>query len=107
MATRKASRKTQGVGFPRRGDIYLVDSETRPALIVQKTSPTSSPSWRPSPRSSMCRYPTEVILEPGESGLPQRSSVLLNQIKRIGHASPGSMQRVDQAIEISLGLVRI
>lgn len=55
----------------------------------------------------MCRYPTEVILEPGESGLPQRSSVLLNQIKRIGHASPGSMQRVDQAIEISLGLVRI
>jgi mRNA interferase MazF len=28
-------------------------------------------------------------------------------IKRIGHASPETMQRVDQAIQISLGLIRI
>ena len=51
-----------------------------------------------------------------ESGLNQRSSVLLNQIrsvarrrlvKRIGHASPETMQRVDRAIQVSLGLVRI
>ena len=61
-------------------------------------------------------YPTEVIMEAGESGLPQRSSVLLNQIrsvdrqrliKRIGHASPETMRRVDQAIQISLGLIRV
>ena len=61
-------------------------------------------------------YPTEVILEPKETGLTQRSVVLLNQvrsidrtrlIKRIGHASASTMQRVDRAIQISFGLIRI
>jgi len=28
-------------------------------------------------------------------------------VKRIGHASPETMQRVDRAIQVSLGLVRI
>ena len=129
MATNKASRKTQAVGFPRRGDIYLVNFDptlgaeirkTRPALIVQNDI-----SNRYSPITILAAitskfdippYPTEVIMETGESGLPQRSSVLLNQIrsvdrqrlvKRIGHASPETMQRVDQAIQISLGLIRI
>jgi len=43
-------------------------------------------------------------------------SSVLNQIRsidrqrllrRLGHASPATMERVDQAIQISLGLVRI
>ena len=61
-------------------------------------------------------YPTEVILEPEESGLPLRSAVVLNQIrsidrqrlvKRLGRASTRSMDRVDQAIQISLGLIKV
>jgi len=61
-------------------------------------------------------YPTEVIMEPVESGLPLRSAVVLNQIrsvdrqrlvKRLGHAGLETMDRVDQAIQISLGLVKI
>ncbi|MGO9517965.1 MAG: type II toxin-antitoxin system PemK/MazF family toxin, partial [Candidatus Korobacteraceae bacterium] len=61
-------------------------------------------------------YPTEVILEPRETGLAQRSVALLNQvrsidrvrlIKRIGRASAATMQRVDRALQISFGLIRI
>ena len=129
MATKKASPKTQAVGFPRRGDIYLVNfdptvgaeiKKTRPALIVQndianRYSPITILAAITS-KFDIPAYPTEVIMETGESGLPQRSSVLLNQIrsvdrqrlvKHIGHASPETMQRVDQAIQISLGLIRI
>ena len=61
-------------------------------------------------------YPTEVVMEPGESSLPLRSAVVLNQIRsvdrqrlvrRLGHAGLKTMDRVDQAIQISLGLIKI
>jgi mRNA interferase MazF len=61
-------------------------------------------------------YPTEVIMEPKGSGLPQTSAVVLNQIrsvdkqrliKRVGKASPEIMVRVDRGIQISLGLVEM
>jgi mRNA interferase MazF len=61
-------------------------------------------------------YPTEVILEAKESGLSLRSSVLLNQIrsvdrqrlvKYLGRANTETMQRIDSAIGISLGLVNL
>ncbi len=129
MATKKAGHKAQAVGFPRRGDIYLVNFDptlgaeirkTRPALIVQndianRHSPITILAAITS-KFDVPAYPTEVIMEAGESGLPQRSSVLLNQIrsvdrqrliKRIGHVGPETMRRVDQAIQISLGLIRI
>jgi mRNA interferase MazF len=129
MPTKKANRKTQEVGFPRRGDIYLVNFDptigaeirkTRPALIVQNDianqySPITILAAITS-KFDIPPYPTEVIMETGESGLSQRSSVLLNQVrsvdrqrlvKRIGHASPETMQRVGRAIQISLGLTRI
>ena len=113
--------------FPRRGDIYLVNFDptvgaeirkTRPALVIQndvsnRYSPIAivaaiTSKFGPEP------YPTEVIMEPGESGLPQTSAVLLNQIrsvdrrrlvKRIGRATRSTMSRVDRALMISLGLV--
>ena len=129
MPTKKANRKTQEVGFPRRGDIYLVNFDptigaeirkTRPALIVQNDianqySPITILAAITS-KFDIPPYPTEVIMETGESGLSQRSSVLLNQVRsvdrqrliqRIGHASPETMQRVDQAIHISLGLTEL
>ncbi len=61
-------------------------------------------------------YPTEVSMEPRESGLAQRSAALLNQIRsvdrqrlirRLGHAGSKPMGRVDQAIRISLGLIKV
>jgi mRNA interferase MazF len=61
-------------------------------------------------------YPTEVVMEPAESGLSMRSAVVMNQIrsvdrqrlgKRLGHAGPRTMDRVDKAIQISLGLITL
>ncbi|MGA3240046.1 MAG: type II toxin-antitoxin system PemK/MazF family toxin [Bryobacteraceae bacterium] len=60
-------------------------------------------------------YPTEVVMETADNGLAQRSAVLLNQIrsvdrrrllKRIGRAEDSVMQRVDQALQISLALIK-
>ena len=57
--------------------------------------------------------PTEVLIETAESGLSQRSAILLSQIrsvgarrlvKKIGRAKDSVMGRVGQAIQISLGL---
>ncbi|MBL8290349.1 MAG: type II toxin-antitoxin system PemK/MazF family toxin [Bryobacterales bacterium] len=48
--------------------------------------------------------------------MPQRSVVVLNQIrsigrqylvKRVGRAGAASMDRVDQTIQISLGLIKV
>jgi len=128
MAT-KTGRKPQKVGHPRRGDIYLVNFDptlgseirkTRPALVIQNDignqySPITIVAAITS-KFGNPPYPTEVVMEPEESGLPQRSAALLNQvrsvdrqrlIKRMGHANPGIMQRVDQAIQISLGLLEL
>jgi mRNA interferase MazF len=59
-------------------------------------------------------YPTDVIVEEGQSGLSLRSAVVLNQIRsvdrqrlirRLGRLDVAAMQRVDQALQISLGLI--
>jgi mRNA interferase MazF len=61
-------------------------------------------------------FPREIVLEPHESGLPKRAAVILNQIrsvdrrrlvKKVGHLSAESMQRLDRALTISLGLMEI
>jgi mRNA interferase MazF len=122
--------KLQGeLQFPRRGDLYYVDLDPtvcseqggrRPALIIQNDvgneySPvlivaalTSRPSVRP--------RPTDVLVQPGASGLEASSRVLLNQIRTIdkyrvgryvGRLTSAEMARVDEAIKISLGLVSI
>jgi mRNA interferase MazF len=61
-------------------------------------------------------YPTEVVVQSEESGLPQISAVLLNQIrsvdrkrsvKKIDRAVGETMQRVDRAVKISLNLIAI
>jgi mRNA interferase MazF len=117
------------VQFPRRGEIHLVSFDptvgaeirkTRPALVIlndlsNQHSPITvvaaiTSKFDPEP------YPTEVIVEPEESGLPRTSAILLNQIrsvdrrrlmKRIGRAAPHTMRRVDRALMISLGLVEL
>ncbi|MCC6586754.1 MAG: type II toxin-antitoxin system PemK/MazF family toxin [Bryobacterales bacterium] len=129
MATLRQPQQGKTLAAPRRGEIYLVNfdptvgseiQKTRPALVIQNdisnrygsvtivaaiTSKFKEPP-----------HPTEVIMDTGSSGLVQKSSVLLNQIrtvdrqrlvKRLGRADSETMKRVDRAILISLGLVEI
>ena len=127
MANRSGA-ETENVGFPRRGDIFLVEfdptvgheiQKTRPALILQNdVSNRYSAITIVAAISSQFSdppFPREVVIESAESGLAKRSAVILNQIrsvdrrrllKKLGRLSAKSMERVDQAIKISLGLVK-
>jgi mRNA interferase MazF len=125
MATRPGPQKEK-VTFPRRGDIFLVQfdptvgheiQKTRPALVIQNdVSNEYSPITIVAAISSQFSdppFPREVVIEPAESGLPKRSAVIVNQIrsvdrkrllKKVGRLPAQSMERVDEAIKISLGL---
>jgi mRNA interferase MazF len=128
MASHPRQEK-ETVRFPRRGEIYLVRFDptvgheirkTRPAVVIQNdVSNQYSPITIVAAISSHFSsppFPREIVIEPEESGLPKRSAVILNQIrsvdrqrlaKKMGRISTQSMQRVDQAIRISLGLVEL
>jgi mRNA interferase MazF len=128
MASRSRPKKKE-VGFPRRGEIYLVHfdptvgheiQKTRPAVIVQNdVSNQYSPITIVAAISSKFSdppFPREVVIEPQESGLPVRSAVIVNQIRsvdrrrlarKLGNLSDRKMERVDEALKISLGLVEL
>ena len=129
MATHNARQTRRKVAHPRRGDIYLINfdptlgaeiKKCRPALIIQNDignqySPITIVAAVTS-KFSEPPYPTEVLMESAESGLPLRSAVLLNRIrsvdrqrlgKRLGNAGAATMDRVDKAIQISLGLIQV
>lgn len=114
---------------PKRGEIYLVSfaptigaeiQKTRPALVLQNDvsneySPITIVAAITS-RFDEILYPTEVAIQPPEGGLSVNSVVLLNQIrsidkqrlvKRLGNLTEVTMEQVNQAIEISLGLVEL
>lgn len=111
----------------KRGDVYLVSfdptvgakiKKIRPALVIQndignRYSPVTIVAAITS-QVDTTLYPTEVLLRAGEAGLTTNSAILLNQIrtvdkqrlvKRLGTATLPTMVRVDEAIQISLGLV--
>ena len=115
--------------FPRRGEIFLVNFDltvgaeirkTRPALILQndqsnRYSPITIVAAITS-KLTATQYPTDVLIATPEGGLKTDSMVLLNQlrsvdrlrlIKRIGSLRPETMQKVDQALQISIGLIKI
>ena len=112
----------------RRGDIWTVDLEpfvgseqgkARPALIIQNDignqySPVLIVAALTSGEDA--RYDVQVAVKAPEGGLHHNSLVLLNQIRTIdkrrvgrywGRLSVETMRQVNQAIGISLGLVRI
>ncbi|HJZ70022.1 MAG TPA: type II toxin-antitoxin system PemK/MazF family toxin, partial [Blastocatellia bacterium] len=114
---------------PKRGEVYTVDFDptigseirkTKPALILQndlanRHSPITIVAAITS-HFDATLYPTEVLVEPPEGGLTKRSVVLLNQvrsidkrrlIKRLGSLRPTTMQRVERALQISVGLVTL
>jgi mRNA interferase MazF len=114
---------------PLRGEIYLVSfdptigaeiQKTRPALILQNDianehSPITIVAAITSQFDDKL-YPTEVPISSSEGGLTINSVVLLNQIrsidkqrlvKRLGKLTDETMILIDQAIQISLGLIKI
>ncbi len=121
--------KEREVTFPKRGEVYLTGFDptvgaeirkTRPALVLQNNlSNRYSPITIVAAITSQIRdpsRPTNVFVPSPEGGLTDDSVVLLNQIRsidkrrlvrRLGTLSPRTMLRVDTALRISLGLVRI
>ena len=110
----------------KRGDIYYADlspvvgSEQgglRPVLIVQndvgnKYSPTVIAAAITS-RMGKTKLPTHIDVEGSLVGLAKDSVILLEQIRTIdkkrlkekmGHLDPGTMNSVNNAIEVSFGL---
>ncbi len=117
------------VGPPVRGEVYLVNFDptlgaeirkTRPALILQNDianehSPITIVAAITSKFDDQL-YPTEVLLKAREGGLNFDSVVLLNQIrsidrrrlvKRMGKLRTSTITRVDNALQISLGMIEL
>ena len=117
------------ITYPRRGEVYLVTFDptvgseiqrTRPALIIQndianRHSPITIVAAITSQFAEPL-YPTEVLITPPEGGLTTASVVLLNQIRsidrrrlvrRLGRVNAGTLERVNRAIQLSLGLIEL
>ena len=117
------------VTSPRRGEVYLVTFDptvgseiqrTRPALIIQndianRNSPITIVAAITSQFAEPL-YPTEVLITPPEGGLTTASVALLNQIRsidrrrlvrRLGRVTVGTLERVNRAIQLSLGLLEL
>lgn len=117
------------VSHPKRGEIYLVSfdptvgaeiQKTRPALVLQNNvSNEYSPITIVAAISSKFNetlYPTEVLIQPPEGGMTVNSVLLLNQIRsidkqrlvrKLGELTFASMERVNESIQVSLGLIEI
>jgi mRNA interferase MazF len=120
----------QKVADLRRGDIYVCSfdptvgheiKKTRPALVIQndvgnRYSPLTIVAAITSGVSPV-PYPVEVVIDPAAgNGLEVRSSIRLDQVRtvdrqrlvrRLGMADSATMAKVNEAIRISLGLVRL
>jgi mRNA interferase MazF len=111
-------------GFPKRGEIWLVNwnptrgseqAGRRPALVIQndignEKAPTTIVA---AISSSVKVYPMNVRINPPEGGLDQPSIIKTSQIltiskkrleKRLGRISEDSLDEVDRAIKLSLAL---
>ncbi len=122
-----AAKRT--ITHPKHGEVYLVNfdptigaeiKKTRPALVLQNdVSNEYSPITIVAAITSQfddTLYPTEVLIEPPEGGMTINSVILLNQIRsidrqrllrRLGELTAVTMERVNQAIQVSLGLIEI
>ena len=119
--------KSAPLNYPRRGEVYWISFDptvgaeirkARPGLILQNdVANRYSPVTIVAAITSQFQeplYPTEVLLKAPEGGLRSDGVVLLNQIrsvdkrrlvKRLGRLEAGTMERVAQALKISLALV--
>lgn len=112
----------------KRGEIWLVNldptvgheiKKSRPGIIIQNDIGNKySPMIIIAPITSQNIekiYPIEVFLTKQNCGLDKDSKVLLNHIravdkrrliKKIGEADEEALEKIDEAIKISLGLLR-
>lgn len=125
-----ATTRDPKTSYPKRGEIYLTSldpalgreiQKTRPALIVQNDlSNRLSDLTIVAPIASTVRFPLNpmhVLLAADQfTGLRLTSVALVNQIravdrmrliKRLGAIDSEALERVDEAIGISLGLTRL
>jgi mRNA interferase MazF len=109
-----------------RNDIFSIDFEpvrgseqgkVRPALVIQnnignKFSPTIIVA--PITSGEQARFRVNVAVKAPEGGLTNNSIILLNQIRTVdrsrigrfwGRINSDTVEKVDEAIQISLGLV--
>ena len=111
-------------GFPKRGEVWLVNwnpargseqAGRRPALVIQNDiGNEKAPTTIVAAISSSVRvYPMNVQINPPEGGLNYPSIIKTSQIltiskerleKRLGRISRDSMDEVDKAIKLSLAL---
>ncbi len=121
------ARSPKAIAHPRRGDVWLVAldptigheiQKTRPAVVVQndhsnRTAQTTVVAPLTSSVGSRI-YPTEVLVAAGEGGCRVDSLVLLRQlrcvdrarlVKRLGAVRGHTLDSIDQALLITLGLV--
>jgi len=127
--TRRTTHSREKTSYPKRGEIYLTAldptlgreiQKTRPALVIQNdVSNRLSDISIVAPTTSTVRFPlnpVHVLLAADENtGLSVTSVALLNQIravdrlrfvKRLGEIDEQTLERIDEAIKISLGLIR-
>ena len=127
--TRRTTHSREKNSHPQRGEIYLTAldptlgreiQKTRPALVIQNNvSNRLSGISIVAPITSMVRFPlnpVHVLLAADENtGLSATSVALLNQIravdrlrflKRLGAIDEQTLEHIDEAIKISLGLIR-
>ena len=125
-----AATRSPKTSYPRRGEIYLVALDptlgreirkTRPALVIQNDlSNRLSDITIVAPITSTVRFPlnpVHVLLAADKStGLSVTSVAVFNQIRAVdrmrlirclGAADAETMERANEAIRISLGLVRL
>jgi len=110
----------------KRGDIFWVNLDPtrgseqagrRPVLVIQNDIGNEfAPTTIIAPlttKSFSKSYPTNVHLPKGVAGLVADSTILLSQIRtldkqrledKIGHLSPAYIEKVSQAVKISLAL---
>jgi mRNA interferase MazF len=116
--------------YPRRGEIYLTAldptlgleiQKTRPALVIQNdVSNRVSGITIVAPITSSVRFPLNpvhvLVAADRSTGLVVTSVALFNQIraidrmrlaKRLGRVDDACMELVEEAIKISLGLVKL
>jgi mRNA interferase MazF len=127
---RRPEGQKQKVADLHRGEIYLCSfdptvgheiKKTRPALVIQndvgnRYSPLTIVAAITSAVSPV-PYPVEVVIDPtAANGMVVRSSIRLDQIRtvdrqrlvrRLGVVDPAIVAKVDEALKISLGLVRL
>jgi mRNA interferase MazF len=129
MAT---TRHTQAgkTNYPKRGEVYLTAldptvgreiQKTRPALVIQNdVSNRFSEITIVAPITSTVRFPLSpvhvLLAADSNTGLTVTSVAVFNQIravdrvrliKRLGAVDDETMDRVDEATKISLGLLKL